>query len=97
LPNIFGRDDSSVDFMGGISIDSVALAHQHPSVNFRTRNHSLLYDYNTQLGGSLLSRHRRNQRTLDRIVNPDQKLKTELNRIRRDISDNILSYHKPAF
>lgn len=45
----------------------------------------------------MLSRHRRNQRALDRIDNQEERLKAELNRLRRDITDNVISEHKSPF
>ena len=101
MPHLFNRDDSSVDYMqiGGNSLES-NLKHNlsiKPSLHFKTRNQSLNYDYSTQLGEhSLLSRHRRNQRTLDSIQIPELKMKYELQRIKRDISDNVLEHHRPG-
>ena len=46
---------------------------------------------------SMLSRHRRNQRALDRIDNQEERLKAELNRLRRDITDNVIGEHKSPF
>ena len=42
----------------------------------------------------MISRHRRNQRTLDRIKHDGVKLQTELSRIQKDINDNVLKDHK---
>jgi hypothetical protein len=94
LPNIFGKDDSSIGYiMKGVnSIDDSVMKHSmKPSQYFKGRNNSLNYDYTTHLSDfTMLSRHRRNQRTLDRITVPEIRMKAELSRIRRDISDNIL-------
>ena len=44
----------------------------------------------------MLTRHRQNQRTLDRITDKDIKLKTELKRIQKDINNNVLMKHRPT-
>ena len=60
-----------------------------------TRNH---HHHQSALPSmSLLSRHRRNQRALDRIVNQEERLKAELNRLRRDITDNVIGEHRSPF